>query len=79
MIRLVTHPGAIFKKFYLEPNSLDEFSILSGISIGVLTDFVNEKILLNNEDITKLAKVIETTEEMWHRGNALYTTSIEEF
>ncbi|TYB32823.1 MAG: HigA family addiction module antidote protein [Flexistipes sinusarabici] len=61
------HPGGILKRQYLETTSLtiSELSERIGVSRKTLSKIVNEKGSVTPDMALRLAKVFDTTPELW--------------
>jgi len=62
-----THPGAIIKYDYLEPLSLSVAKLAEhlGVSRVTVSKIVNERAPVTPEMALRLARVFDTTPELW--------------
>jgi addiction module HigA family antidote len=62
-----THPGAIIKYDYLEPLSLSVAKLAQhlGVSRVTVSKIVNERAPVTPEMALRLARVFDTTSELW--------------
>lgn len=62
-----THPGAILKRHYLEPLSLDIVTVADALKISrkTLSKIVNERGAVTPDMALRLSRAFHTTPELW--------------